>query len=133
MKTINDYKVTQNSDGSWQVIGIIGLREEFLFNFSTEPGITAQKLRERTELELRIRDYAIDERNVAVEFNEDMDSIRKLMRSALRTLDGDAGEATKKLPIIQSECLVSQTIMKTYSLEIQRKQVGIKAKGIKNA
>lgn len=133
MKTINDYKITQNTDGSWQVIGIIGLREEFLFNFSTEPGITAQKLRERAELELRIRDYAIDERNVAVEFNEDMDSIRKLMRSALRTLDGDADEATRKLPIIQSECLVSQTIMKTYSLEIQRKQVGIKAKGIKNA
>ena len=133
MKTINDYKVTQNIDGSWRVSGIVGLREEFLFNVRVEDGITAQKLRERVELELKCRDIKIDERNVAVEFDEDMDSIRKLMRSALRTLDGDADEATKKLPIIQSECLVSQTIMKTYSLEIQRKQVGIKAKGIKNA
>ncbi len=132
MKTINDYKITQNTDGSWQVIGISGLREEFLFNIDV-PNVTADELRKRVELELKRYDIEIDERNVAAEFNEDMDSIRKLMRSALRTLDGDTDEATKKLPIIQSECLVSQTIMKTYSLEIQRRQVGIKAKGIKNA
>lgn len=134
MRKINDYKIMQNDEGGWTVVGITGLKEEFIFNLKTETGISPQKLRETVETELKSRGIEIDECSVNVEFEEDMASIRKLMRSALNTLDDKSTTADQKnreLPIIQGQCLVSQTMMKTYALEIQRKQAGIKAKGIK--
>ena len=134
MKKINDYKVMQNDEGNWTVVGITGVKEEFLFNLKTEKGISPQKLRERVELELKLRGIEIDGNVGNVEFEEDMEYIRKLMRSALHTLDDKTtsiGNKNVELPIIQGQCLVSQTMMKTYALEIQRKQAGIKARGMK--
>lgn len=136
MKKINSYRVIQNDNGTWGVVGITGVKEEFLFNIDDIGGnVTNNELIERTELEFKVRGIEIDKENINVEFNEDMTTIRRLMRVALNTLDDKSTtkeEKMKELPIIQGECLVSQTILKTYSLEIQRKQVGIKVKGIKN-
>lgn len=136
MKKINNYRITQNDNGTWGVVGITGVKEEFLFNISDiGENITNNELIERVMVEFKTRGIEIDKDNINVEFNEDMTAIRRLMRGALNTLDDKSttNEAKmKELPIIQGECLVSQTILKTYSLEIQRKQVGIKAKGIKN-
>ena len=134
MKIINNYRIEQNGEGSWTIIGIIGLKEEFLFNLNVRDDITAPELKERVELEFKIREIKVDPTEMGDDINNDLSMIRKSMRGILAKLnDGNISiiEKQRQIPVIQQECSASQVLLNTYKTEMQWNKEMKNAKGIK--
>ena len=122
---INDYKLKQNSEGKWEVVGRQGAEQFSMCVIEDLSNPTAQELKDRAELELKSRGVEIvsDETIFYMQDQKlDLSAIRTEMRMVLRKLGGDTLSHKEKmdmLPVIQQMCSTSQVIINACKLELE--------------